>query len=114
MRTILTSSLLLLLSLATFAQGDLLPRELLLDSLSKGRSCSVVLPTELEPDATMNFYLGVKGEKADKGYPVIIYLHGSGPREAEWATGLKLALRFDDSPSMYIIPQIPNEGGWYR
>ena len=114
MRTILTSSLLLLLSLATFAQGDLLPRELLLDSLSKGRSCSVVLPAELEPDATMNFYLGVKGEKPDKGYPVIIYLHGSGPREAEWTTGLKLALRFDDSPSMYIIPQIPNEGGWYR
>ena len=104
------------LSLTTVAtaQCDLLPRSLMLDSLSKAHSCSVEIPAELEPDATMNFYLGVKGEKPEGGYPVIIYLHGSGPRQAEWAAGLRLALSFDDAPSMYVIPQIPNEGGWYR
>lgn len=89
-------------------------RLLLTDSLSKGRHTAWVLPDSLEPNARMNFYLGVKGDKPKEGYPVFLYLHGSGPRDAEWATGLTLAKRFQDGPSMYIIPQIPQEGGWYR
>lgn len=76
------------------------------------------LPEELEPHAILNFYWGRK-ERPDTtapacGLPLFIYLHGSGPREREWATGLKLCSRFDDAPSLYFIPQIPNEGGYYR
>lgn len=89
-------------------------RELLTDSLSKGNVVTWTLPDSLEPNARMNFYLGVKGEKPKNGYPVFLYLHGSGPRDGEWATGLRLARTFDDGPSMYIVPQIPQEGEWYR
>nr|WP_249117407.1 hypothetical protein [Prevotella melaninogenica] len=38
----------------------------------------------------------------------------SGPKEQEWATGLILGNRFQDGPSLYFIPQIPNEGDYYR
>ena len=62
----------------------------------------------------MNFYLGVKGDMPKDGYPVFLYLHGSGPREHEWSNGLRLAKMFQDGPSMYIVPQIPQEGAWYR
>lgn len=89
-------------------------RELLTDSLSKGNVVTWALPDSLEPNALMNFYLGVKGDKPAEGYPVFLYLHGSGPRDGEWATGLRLARTFEDGPSMYIVPQIPQEGEWYR
>ena len=89
-------------------------RKLLTESLSRANITTWTLPDSLEPNARMNFYLGAKGEKPKDGYPVFIYLHGSGPRENEWATGLRLARMFQDGPSMYIVPQIPQEGEWYR
>lgn len=89
-------------------------RKCLTDSLSAGNATTWTLPDSLEPNAHMNFYLGVKGKKPTQGYPVFLYLHGSGPRENEWSTGLRLAKMFQDGPSMYIIPQIPQEGEWYR
>lgn len=89
-------------------------RKLLTDSLSKANVTTWTLPDSLEPNAKMNFYLGVKGDKPKDGYPVFLYLHGSGPREHEWANGLRLAKMFQDGPSMYIVPQIPQEGAWYR
>lgn len=89
-------------------------RELLKDSLSKANVTTWTLPDSLEPNAKMNFYLGVKGDMPKEGYPVFLYLHGSGPRANEWATGLKLAKHFNDGLSMYIVPQIPQEGEWYR
>ena len=89
-------------------------RKLLTESLSRANITTWALPDSLEPNARMNFYLGAKGEKPKDGYPVFLYLHGSGPRENEWATGLRLARMFQDSPSMYIVPQIPQEGEWYR
>ena len=89
-------------------------RELLTDSLSMANVTTWTLPDSLEPNAKMNFYLGVKGDMPKDGYPVFLYLHGSGPRANEWATGLKLAKHFNDGPSMYIVPQIPQEGEWYR
>lgn len=49
-----------------------------------------------------------------KKWPLFLYLHGSGPKAQEWATGLKLCQRFDDAPSVYFIPRIPNEGEYYR
>lgn len=89
-------------------------RKLLTDSLSKANVTTWTLPDSLEPNAKMNFYLGVKGDKPKDGYPVFLYLHGSGPREHEWANGLRMAKMFQDGPSMYIVPQIPQEGAWYR
>lgn len=89
-------------------------RKSLTDSLSKGNVITWTIPDSLEPNAKMNFYLGCKGSMPENGYPVFIYLHGSGPRDREWSTGLKLAHHFQDGPSMYIIPQIPQEGEWYR
>lgn len=73
------------------------------------------IPDSLEPNAKLNFYYGTKGKVDNSGkFPLFIYLHGSGPRDAEWATGLKICKNFDDAPSTYFIPQIPNEGEWYR
>jgi len=73
------------------------------------------LPADLEPDAVMPYYWGTKGEKRpDAGYPLFLYIHGSGDKEREWATGLSICSRFDDAPSAYFIPQIPNTGEYYR
>ncbi len=75
------------------------------------------IPASLEPDARMLMRYGFKPDSTGKVSgkpPLFIYLHGSGPRDKEWATGLKLAQRFDDAPSIYIIPRISNEGAWYR
>lgn len=64
----------------------------------------------------MPFYWGYKSDSipASGLRPMFLYLHGSGPKDHEWSTGLKLATRFDDAPSIYFIPQIPNEGEYYR
>ena len=48
------------------------------------------LPASLEPNAVMPYYYGVKGESKSK-LPFFVYLHGSGPKDLEWSTGLKLA-----------------------
>lgn len=90
--------------LAPFSEG----------SLAEAKQGAWVLPDSLEQDATMDFYSGVKGERPAAGYPFFLYLHGSGPRDQEWTTGLALAQRFDDAPSMYLVPRIPNEGKYYR
>lgn len=73
---------------------------------------SWAVPDSLEPHAVMDFFYGSKGEAEQ--YPLFIYLHGSGPRDYEWVTGLKLGQMFDDAPSVYFIPRIPNEGEYYR
>ncbi len=84
-----------------------------LDTL--GRSGSMwLIPDSLEHHAAMPFYFGSKGACPQGGYPFFLYLHGSGPKQQEWETGLILAKRFADAPSVYFIPQIPNEGEWYR
>lgn len=86
-----------------------------LDDLSKGTKNSWKLPENLEPHAIMPYYWGQKGESIpEKGLPLYLYLHGSGPKRSEWATGLKICQKFDDAPSAYFIPQIPNEQGYYR
>lgn len=82
--------------------------------LAEAGKTSWVLPDSMEHDATMLFYSGVKGERPAEGYPFFLYLHGSGPRDQEWQTGLTLAQRFDDAPCMYVVPRIPNEGKYYR
>lgn len=94
-----------------FMEEKLIPLVPLSDSISG----KWTLPDFLEPAAVMNYYYGYKGEdKPEAGFPLFVYMHGSGPRDMEWATGLKLCSRFDDAPSVYFIPQIPNMGGYYR
>lgn len=72
------------------------------------------LPEHLEANATMPYYWASKGEQPSEGYPLFLYLHGSGDKESEWRTGKDLARIFDDAPSAYFIPQIPNTGEYYR
>lgn len=85
-----------------------------LQPLSAHVSSSWTLPDSLEPSAVMPFYFGSKGVRPEAGYPLFIYLHGSGPKANEWANGLLFGERFADAPSVYFVPQIPNEGKWYR
>ena len=72
------------------------------------------LPETLEPNALLPYYYGSKGDKPSEGWPLYLYIHGSGPKEHEWRAGYALCSRFDDAPSLYFIPQIPNEGSYYR
>ena len=39
------------------------------------------LPEELEPSALMRYYYGSKGDMPEDGWPLYLYLHGSGDRE---------------------------------
>lgn len=82
-------------------------------SLQNGVQGSWNLPQALEPDAVMPYYYGAKGQ-ANRQLPLFLYLHGSGPKKQEWQTGLMLGNSFEDGPSLYFIPQIPNEGNYYR
>ena len=72
------------------------------------------LPQEMEPNAVMPYYYGTKGEKPAEGWPLYLYTHGSGPKAQEWSTGYILCSWFNDAPSLYFIPQIPNEGNYFR
>ena len=72
------------------------------------------LPEALEPNAIMPYYYGTKGDMPAEGWPLYLYIHGSGPKTHEWSVGYSLCSRFDDAPSLYFIPQIPNEGSYYR
>ncbi len=85
------------------------------DTLSASRSGRWELPADLEPDAVMPYYWGFKGEKPDDGYPMYLYMHGSGDKNNEWKNGIRFATElFEDAPSVYFIPQIPNTGNYYR
>ncbi|MBD5314056.1 MAG: hypothetical protein HDS06_07555 [Bacteroides sp.] len=72
------------------------------------------IPSSLEEDAEMKYYWGSKGKKPDNGYPLFLYLHGSGEPAQEWQIGLYLAKMFEDSPSAYFVPRIPRTGEYYR
>ena len=69
------------------------------------------LPQELEADALMPYYFIKKGEQPGNGYPLFLYMHGSGEKNREWETGLRLCSSYDDAPSLHFIPQIPNGYG---
>ncbi len=84
-------------------------------SLGEPYKASWALPDSLERGAVMPFYWGVKGDSVPaSGRPLFLYLHGSGPKADEWAAGLSWCRVFDDAPSAYFIPQIPQEGAYYR
>lgn len=86
-----------------------------LSLLSASTASKWNMPEGSEPNTVMPYYWGTKGQAdPNKGYPLFLYIHGSGPKENEWSTGLKICSRFDDAPSLYFIPQIPSEGQYYR
>lgn len=93
-----------------------LPNKTTLQISSK--SSKWVLPDEFDGGnrypAVLPFYWGYKGAKPNEGFPLFVYMHGSGAKDQEWTTGLQLASSFQDGPSLYFIPQIPNEGRLYR
>lgn len=83
-----------------------------LEKWSKG---SWTLPDSLEPHAVMPYCYWKKADSTQTGrLPLFLYLHGSGPKEQEWYAGVRLSTMFKDAPSIYFIPQIPNEGNYYR
>ncbi len=84
-----------------------------LDTLSASSKSAWHLPATLEPNATLPYYYGTKGTTTS-ARPLFLYIHGSGPKDHEWSNGLKLGKYFDDAPCIYFIPQIPNEGEYYR
>lgn len=69
------------------------------------------LPENLEPKALMPYYFIKKGDMPSEGYPLYLYMHGSGNKEREWETGYRLCASFEDSPSLHFVPQIPNGYG---
>lgn len=97
-----------------------------LDSLSEIYQGLWHLPASLEPNANLPYYYGKKMYSTKLGQhsasstsdashlPLFLYIHGSGPKDQEWKTGIKLGKYFDDAPCIYFIPQIPNEGEYYR
>ncbi|WP_298065033.1 hypothetical protein [uncultured Rikenella sp.] len=97
------------------ANRDLAEDKLIsLQALSKDHSGKFDL-TAYEPNAVMPYYYGTKGpEKPEAGWPLFLYLHGSGPKINEWNGGFAICSYFNDAPSAYFIPQIPNEGNYYR
>lgn len=72
------------------------------------------IPDSLEPQAIMKMTLGSKGEVTKQALPFFLYLHGSGPAQEEWNSGVILANRWRDAPAVYAVPRIPNEGDFYR
>ena len=86
-----------------------------LDKLSQTSTGAWHIPATLEASATMNYRYGRKGTSVPaEGLPLFIYLHGSGDPDGEWANGLSLGQSWNDAPSAYFIPQIPNTGELYR
>lgn len=87
-----------------------------LDILENRKSGSWVLPSSLEPNATMPYYYGCNeypSFDSEKRYPLFLYMHGSGDKAQEWETGIGLSLRRFYSPGIYFVPQIPNAYGEY-
>lgn len=99
-------------SVNSFNEEKLIP----LGLLKEKNSGSWRLPESLEPNATMPFYWGVNSDSAaileeESKLPMFLYMHGSGDKNSEWETGLKLALGYFYSPAVYMVPQIPNGYG---
>lgn len=72
-------------------------------------SDSIAYEWPLEEEDPMPFYYGSKGKKPENGYPFFINIHGSGPKENEWAATIAWSKIYADAPSLYFIPKIPNE-----
>lgn len=98
-------------SVEEFNEEKLIP----LGQLEDRKSGKWKLPANLEPNATMPYYWGINTlEKVEGKLPLFLYMHGSGDKNQEWETGIGFALRRFYSPGVYMVPQIPNTGEYYR
>lgn len=70
------------------------------------------------PEGEMKYFFGAKGEKPEGGYPLFLFIHGSGEdNQREWTVSKAWAQRFEDTPSAYFIPRSPKGGTgtrWYQ
>lgn len=63
------------------------------------------------PEGKLDIFYGSKGERPAAGYPLFLFLHGSGSdSNAEWTAALGWAQTFADGPSAYFIPKSPQGG----
>lgn len=83
---------------------------------------------DLPDNRRMLFSVSKKGDRPAAGYPLFINLHGGGcfpdekgawtsPENAsEWAAAKYLAGKYQDAPSLYFIPRMPDDrrGRWYH
>ncbi len=72
---------------------------------------------QLKKEDPLPFYYIKKGEAKNNKYALFLNLHGSGPKVMEFKNTLGWTLRYEDSPSIYFIPQIPSEERyrwWYK
>ncbi|MRG44311.1 hypothetical protein GFS24_04255 [Chitinophaga sp. SYP-B3965] len=83
---------------------------------------------QLPDNRKMLFSLFTKGARPANGYPLFINLHGGGcyPNEPgpwtsrsnsrEWQAAKTLGTRYDDAPSLYFVPRMPDDrrGRWYH
>lgn len=79
------------------------------EAVVAGKTTYPVHKWQLHDEDPMPFYFVTKGEKPASGYALFLNLHGSGPKNMEFINTLGWTTRFKDSPSIYFIPQIPNE-----
>lgn len=63
------------------------------------------------PEGDMSIFYGSKGERPADGYPLFLFLHGSGSdANGEWTACLYWAQAFNDGPSAYFLPKSPQGG----
>lgn len=63
------------------------------------------------PEGKMWVFYGSKGSRPADGYPLILFLHGSGSdANGEWTACLSWAQYFNDGPSAYFVPKSPQGG----
>ncbi|MBR3855732.1 MAG: hypothetical protein IKM65_06200 [Bacteroidaceae bacterium] len=98
-------------SVEAFDEEKLIP----LGQLEDRKTGKWKLPASLEPNAIMPYYWGINTlDKVEGKLPLFLYMHGSGDKNQEWETGIGLSLRRFYSPAVYMVPQIPNTGEYYR
>lgn len=63
------------------------------------------------PEGNMDIFYGSKGARPSDGYPLFLFLHGSGAdANGEWTACLYHAETFADGPSAYFLPKSPQGG----
>lgn len=63
------------------------------------------------PEGDMKVFYSSKGSAPADGYPLYLYLHGSGTNnDQEWTYSAAWAQYFQDSPSAYFVPRSPQGG----
>lgn len=93
------------------ASGERLPQLTSHYKLSDWGSVKTPDATWTVPEGGMAVFYGSKGERPAEGYPLFLFLHGSGSdANGEWTTCLSWAQVFKDGPSAYFVPKSPQGG----